>query len=185
MKRGIILETILAASLAFTACGSQSGTSSTRDSSVISGFDKYTWGESINNIKADDSSLSEIETGIDGMAALSGTDSSIYAIPATVLYCFDSDGLEAIVYDTTESMTDEQYKELCDRLIDSYGQADVSKESTGWGQCSVWVDDSKDYAFVSQMDYVAFSEHDSLFTESASDTLENFHEIDLKSLLKK
>lgn len=181
MKR--ILVPALVSALILSACGSsQSASSSSSDAQSISGFDKYTWGMSDEDIKKSDSNLHEIDTGIDGLTALTG-DGSIYNIPATVTYCFGSDGLETIAYETTASMSDDDYEKLCDSFIDLYGQASVSKDSTGWGKCSLWTDSDKDYAYVSQMDEIVISEHDSKYTDNAAETLNEFHEINLKSEL--
>lgn len=151
---------------------------------MISGFDGIEWGASQDDISGSFSGLSEIDTGIDGLTALSG-DGSIQALPANVTYCFGSDGLETIGYELTDTMIDDQYQSLCDSFIEDYGQAATSKDSTGWGKCSVWVDPDKDFAYISQAGEVVISKHDTAFIDKASETLQEFHEIDLDSILGK
>lgn len=151
---------------------------------MISGFDGIEWGASQDDISGSFSGLSEIDTGVDGLTALSG-DGSIQALPANVTYCFGSDGLETIGYELTDTMIDDQYQSLCDSFIEDYGQAATSKDSTGWGKCSVWVDPDKDFAYISQAGEVVISKHDTAFMGKASETLQEFHEIDLDSLLSK
>lgn len=190
-----ILLSLLMTALLLTACGSSnqsamtesgsSGTSSTQpvqDEHSISGFDDLQWGVSEDDVKSSDSSLAEVDTGISGLTALTG-QGSIQDIPATVTYCFGSDGLETIGYEITTSMTDDQYQSLCDTFTQEYGQAAISKESNGWGQCSVWVDSDKDYAYVSETDEVIISKAGSGYTNNAKEFLQEFHEIDLDSIL--
>ena len=193
MKRFLIPA--IAIALALTACsspsadtssasGSTSAASSSKGKNMISGFDGIEWGTSQDDISGSVSGLSEIDTGIDGLTALSG-DGSIQALPANVTYCFGSDGLETIGYELTDTMTDDQYQSLCDAIIEDYGQAAASKNSTGWGKCSVWVDSDKDFAYISQMGEIALVKNGSAFTDKASETLQEFHEIDLDSILGK
>ena len=193
MKRFLI--PVIAMALALSACGSPSAdtssvsgstsaASSSQDENMISGFDGIEWGASQDDISGSFSGLSEIDTGIDGLTALSG-DGSIQALPANVTYCFGSDGLETIGYELTDTMIDDQYQSLCDSFIEDYGQAATSKDSTGWGKCSVWVDPDKDFAYISQAGEVVISKHDTAFIDKASETLQEFHEIDLDSILGK
>ena len=177
-----------------TACSSSDveQTLEEESDSQISSFNGYDWGTSYKNIKsaeisADMKELQDYEEAnevdeLDGMSVLSLFKQSVAGYSATIEYAFSNDELVAGLYDI--DIDEEIYADLLEKLTLEYGNQDVEKDSTGWGNVSVWIDDSKNMLCLSEFfDALYYIEADSPILDILNEQFIEFHELDITSVL--
>lgn len=80
---------------------------------------------------------------------------------------------------------DSNYTDICSGVSDKYGDPSIQKPSTGWGECSMWIDDSQNVIVVSETLGLLYFQNNDTLTDLFSESLEKFHEIDIENELKK
>lgn len=150
-------------------------------------FYGYEWGTKLEDIQA-----SEVEEGM-----LEGKD--YYLEPDVIdgvdqfeLYGIEVGGYETVALFLCEDgiltaggydVDDEFLPDLKEKYIDVYGAPAIEKESIGWGSCSVWIDEEKNYIIISELLGIEYVSCDSLVNEDNFPALEEYHGIDLESEL--
>lgn len=177
-----------------TACSSSDAEQSSEEGSdpQISSFNGYDWGTSCEDIKtteisADMKELLDYEENngvdeLDGMSVLSFFKQSVAGYSATIEYAFSNDELVAGLYGI--DIDEEIYADLLEKLTLKYGNPDVEKDSTGWGNVSVWIDDSKNMLCLSEFfDALYYIAADSPLLNILNEQFIEFHELDITSVL--
>lgn len=193
MKKKIlcsIFACVLAVSL--SACGaaaSSDKTAAADDTPKIDSFRDYAWGTSYEEIKSaeitDDMKelLDYQEQDVDGMIGLTIKNGDVAGHDTEIGYIFDDSGLIGGAYDP--GIDDDSFVEWEQKYIDEYGDPVLEKESTGWGACALWVDDSKNFIFLSGLTGISYGKADSPYLQFVNDGLYKYHEVDLEEELNK
>lgn len=101
----------------------------------------------------------------------------------SVGYIFSDNKLSAGVYDLT--INDTEYSDLVEKYTSIYGDASLSKESTGWGDCSLWIDSEHNVVCISGTIGIVYIQNGSPYTDYIGDMLTEFHEINLQDEINK
>lgn len=197
MKKKIVFLTIvLSLTLSIVACEkslsndtTQAEASQEESAPLISTFRDYAWSTSFEEVKhaeiTDDMKeyIDYEEIDMDGMIGLSITKGEVAGYETEIGYVFDDGGLIAGGYDP--NIDDDTFDEWEQRYTDKYGKPAIKKESIGWGACALWVDNSKNFIFLSELTGISYSKADSLYLDFLNDGLYKYHGIDLVEELNK
>lgn len=123
------------------------------------------------------------EQDVNGMIGLTIKNGSLAGCDTEIGYIFDDSGLIGGAYDP--NIDDDTYAQWEKKYTDEYGDPILKKESTGWGPCTLWVDDSKNFIFLSGLTGISYCKSDSPYLEFLNDGLYKYHEIDLVEELNK
>lgn len=178
--------------ICLVGCSPVSAAKLDAEASQIDSFRGYEWGTSFDDVKEKeitDGMLEYRDYRIDEVGSIGGLkDLQMYngyvdSYDATVEYLFLDDELVGGGYDL--DIDDSNYADICSGVSDKYGDPSVQKPSTGWGECSMWIDDSQNVIVVSEMLGLLYFQNNDTLTDLFSESLEKFHEIDIKNELKK
>lgn len=179
-----------------TACAQASTGESTEASSEktlpqISSFGDYEWGTSYEKIKSTEISddMKEIidyreDAGENEMISLTINNQETAGFSTSVSYVFSDNKLTAGGYDIG-GVNEESYSDLSQKLSSKYGDPYISKESTGWGRLSVWIDNSHNAICLSEILDVLYIENDSPYLDFINEQFIEFHETDLIKEIEK
>lgn len=171
-----------------TAVTDESVQDAIQQESSISGFRDQLWGTSFADVESS-VITSNMEKGIDydagnesGYHMLSLTSVDVGGHSAAAAYVFQDDMLSFGVYQL--AIDNNVYPDLFEKYSDKYGDPAAQSEDSGWGSCAVWVDPSRNYICLSDfMDSVLYVSAESPYTEQLADTLSQYQDIDLDSVL--
>lgn len=197
MKKTTKLLTVLSALiLAFcipaTGCSTTSTPPKSSDNSetLINSFGDYEWGTNIATVKSQEitsdmkESIDYSEENNDNMIGLSISGGNVAGIETrSVGYIFSDNKLSAGVYDLT--INDTEYSDLVEKYTSIYGDASLSKESTGWGDCSLWIDSEHNVVCISGTIGIVYIQNGSPYMDYIGDMLTEFHEINLQDEINK
>ena len=160
--------------------------------SQIDSFRGYDWGTTFDDIKGKEITSDMLEYrdyridevgSVDGLTDLCIYNGSVDTYDTNVEYLFLNDKLVSGGYDM--DIDDSNYEDICDGISKKYGDPDIEKSSTGWGDCSMWIDDSQNVILVSEMLGLLYFQNDESIIDLFSESLEKFHEIDIDRELQK
>ena len=159
-----------------------------RQESEISGFRDQLWGASPADVESA-VIVSDMEKGIDydtgnesGYYMISLSSVDVGGHSAAAAYVFQDNALSFGVYQL--SIDNNVYPDLFEKYSDKYGNPAAQSEDSGWGSCAVWVDPSRNYICLSDfMDSILYVSAESPYTEQLADTLSQYQDIDLGSIL--
>lgn len=178
--------------ICLVGCSPVSAAKLDAEASQIDSFRGYEWGTSFDDVKEKEITDGMLEYrdyridevgSIDGLKDLQMYNGYVDSYDATVEYLFLDDELVGGGYDL--DIDDSNYADICSGVSDKYGDPSVQKPSTGWGECSMWIDDSQNVIVVSEMLGLLYFQNNDTLTDLFSESLEKFHEIDIKNELKK
>lgn len=157
--------------------------------SQISSFREYEWGTSIDTIKEKEIAPDmkeildySIESESD-LVCLTIEDGHVDKYDAKIGYVFSSDSLVAGAYDL--DVNEENYEDICNGISEKYGEPAIQKDSTGWGDCSIWIDDDGNFISVSGILGIMYVQSGNPFVDMQAESFDRFHEIDLLKELGK
>lgn len=191
----LINFTVLALCLCVTGCGnvaaSSKNTETEAEFSQIDSFRGYKWGTSGDVIKENEITpdMKEIldytietdaESGLEGITVVDGY---VDSYDAQIGYIFSDGVLVAGGYEL--DVNDDNYEDICKGISEKYGEPFISKESTGWGPCSIWIDENSNFISVSGILDILYVQSGSPFLDMQVESFERFHEIDLLRELDK
>lgn len=165
--------------------------SSSEKTDQISSFADYLWGTSYADIYSDkitqnmkaqidyledesDNSLSTLTVFHQEIAGYSDVSSS---------YIFSDQKLTAGEYDL--KIDDKTFEDLSEKMTVKYGDPYLTKDSTGWGKLSIWIDESKNIISLSEILNILYVEADSPLLDTLNEQFIEFHELDLLSEINK
>ncbi len=156
----------------------------------INSFMDYTWGTTIDKIKKNEIT-SDMEENIDYMedttddsVMLTITGKEVAGYKTDIGFLFSNNGLEMGCYDL--DIEDDDYTDLIEKYTAKYGAPTVEKESTGWGPCTIWIDDNQNFICITDVYGIIYStKSNSFVTNTFNDFLKEYHEIDLYEELNK
>lgn len=157
--------------------------------SEINSFREYDWGTTLDDVKEQEIKSDMLEyrdyrlDEIDDISDLCLYNGSIDTYDANVEYMFLNGELVAGGYDL--DIDDSNYEDICTGVSEKYGDPKIEKSSTGWGDCSIWIDDEKNMILVSEKMGILYFEYNTDMIDRFSVGLEKFHEIDIKKELEK
>lgn len=198
MKKTTKLLTMLSALiLAFCIPATGCSTTSTpppknsdNSETLINSFGDYEWGTNIATVKSQEitsdmkESIDYSEENNDNMIGLSISGGNVAGIETrSVGYIFSDNKLSAGVYDLT--INDTEYSDLVEKYTSIYGDASLSKESTGWGDCSLWIDSEHNVVCISGTIGIVYIQNGSPYMDYIGDMLTEFHEINLQDEINK
>lgn len=192
MKKKILYSICVSVlAVALTACGaSASSDNASEDSSPkIDSFRDYEWGTSFEDVRGVEvtSDMKELldyqEQDVDGMTGLTIKNGNVAGYETEIGFAFDDTGLIAGGYDL--DIDDDSFTEWVQKYTDEYGEPVLEKESIGWGACALWVDDSKNFIFLSGLTGISYGKADSPYLQFLNDGLYKYHEIDLEEEINK
>lgn len=120
------------------------------------------------------------EDGITGLV-INATQVAGYDTAAS--YLFLDNQLVAGLYPV--EFPDSEYSALQSKYCSVYGDPVIDQESTGWGPCSLWIDQNGNFVFLSHMCGILYSTPNSSIIEMYSTGISKFHGIDLSEELSK
>ncbi len=160
--------------------------------SQIDSFRGYEWGTAFDDIKSQEITSGMLEYrdyridevgSVDGLTDLCMYNGSVDTYDTNVEYLFQNDKLVSGGYDM--EIDDSNYDDICNGISEKYGDPDITKPSTGWGNCSMWIDDNQNVILVSEALGLLYFQNDESTIELFSESLEKFHEIDIDKELQK
>lgn len=156
----------------------------------INSFNDYEWGTDMDTIKSKEitpdmkKSIDYSEENSGDMIGLSINGGDVSGIETrSVGYIFSDNKLSAGVYDLT--INDTEYSDLLEKYTSIYGEASLTKESTGWGGCSLWIDGEHNVVCISGTIGIAYIQNGSPYMNYIGDMLTEFHEINLQEEINK
>lgn len=195
-KKVLCMAVALSMALSITACGESASDSAVKSeisqeesAPSIDAFQDYAWGTSLEDIKSaevtDDMKelLDYQEQDVNGMIGLTIKNGNVAGCDTEIGYIFDDNGLIGGAYDP--DIDDNSFNDWEQKYTDEYGEPVLKKESTGWGACALWVDDSNNFIFLSGLTGISYGKGDSPYLQILNDGLYKYHEIDLEEELNK
>lgn len=181
---------IALASIGCSSVSAQNQETTDQDVQQISSFSNYSWDTSYNDIYSAEIS-SEMKENInfqrdesDGLTMLALLNQEVAGYSGiTSSYIFSDEKLVAGNY--ALDIDDEVFEDLNDKITEIYGTPYIIKDSTGWGNLAVWIDDSKNILTLSEILDVTYFEADSPLLATLNDQFVEFHDFDLLNEIKK
>lgn len=157
--------------------------------SGISAFNSCAWGSSLEEVKAavitagmqeNTDYMVSTEEGITGLT-INATQVAGYDTAAGYLFVDDqlAGGLYSVDFPNSE------YSILQSKYCAVYGDPVIDQESTGWGPCSLWIDQNGNFVFLSHMCGILYGTPDSSIIDLYSTGISEFHGIDLSAEISK
>ena len=188
--------------LLITGCGSSSisGAEQTTETDLhqgglITGMGNWKWGTAQNAIadsiytdyeKSDEHLLEKTTEERAGVIFMQTWDQqvSVGGYNADAEFAFDDGKVCGGVYWLTDS-SEKDIPAIISKYTSVYGEPFLQKETTGWGQLTLWADDDGDVIFFSGYHSIYYLQSGSPYTAECEEMLSKYHELDLQQELGK
>ena len=164
-------------------------------SDLIAGMGDWEWGTDLETIadsiytdyeKEDEHLFEKASEERDGVLFIQTWDKplSVGGYDSSAEFALADDKLCGGTYWIDEA-TEEDLPDLISKYTSVYGEPFLQKETTGWGQLTLWTDNDGDVIFISGYCTVYYLQSGSPFTSECEETLSKYHDVNLQKELGK